>query len=157
MKVSCIVNYGLNGVLFEMQLIKKQMFGVKIWIGGFCIAFLSSPVPPPVITITGTPTYSDLLAAPQPSLTCSIHIPQLVESLPINVSAQWSKDGSLLTSNSRVTVREDPVRVRALLYQSTVVFSSLDGARDSGEYTCTGRVNSSDPASSAFTVALHSK
>ncbi len=118
---------------------------------------LPPSVPPPAVTITGFPVDSDFFTGLELNLTCSIHIPQVVDSPAIAVSAQWSKDGSILTSSDYVTVGDDPVRVGPLLYQSTVVFSSLDGARDTGEYTCTGRVNSSDPATSAFTVTVPSK
>ena len=110
-----------------------------------------------MVTITGSPADSDLLTSPQPTLICSIHIPQVVESLGLAVSVQWSKNGSALTSSSLVTVESSAVRVGPMLYQSTVVFSSLDGVRDNGVYTCTGIVNSTESATAAFTVAIHSK
>ena len=44
--------------------------------------------------------------------------------------------GTVLTSNSRLTVGEEPVEVGPLLYQSSLVFNSLDGGEDNGNYTC---------------------
>ncbi len=52
----------------------------------------------------------------------------------------------------------EPEMVGPLLYQFYVVFASLDGSRgDTGEFACTGRINSSESATSVFTVAVHSK
>ncbi len=118
---------------------------------------LPPSVPPPTVTITGSPVDYDFFTGLQLNITCSIQILQYVDSLAIDVSAHWSKDGSiLLTSGDHVTVGDDPVRVGHLLYQSTVVFSSLDESRDNGEYTCRGRINSSQPATAAFTITVPS-
>ena len=54
----------------------------------------------------------------------------------VRVSSQWSKSGSVLTSNNRVSV-DRTVVAGPLLYQSNLVFTSLDGTRgDNGDYTC---------------------
>ena len=44
--------------------------------------------------------------------------------------------GTVLTSNCRLTVGEEPVEVVPLLYQTSLVFNSLDGRVDNGNYTC---------------------
>ena len=55
----------------------------------------------------------------------------------VNVSSQWSKSSSVLTSNSRVIVDDGTVVAGPLLYQSSLVFTSLDETRgDNGDYTC---------------------
>ena len=54
----------------------------------------------------------------------------------VSVSSQWSKSDSVLISNSRMSV-EGAVVAGPLLYQSGLVFTSLDGTRgDNGDYTC---------------------
>ena len=54
----------------------------------------------------------------------------------VSVSSQWNKSSSVLTSNSQVSVDKGAVEVGPFLYQSSLVFSSLDGDRDNGDYTC---------------------
>ena len=56
------------------------------------------------------------------------------------VSAEWSKSGTILTTNSRVTVDEGPVAVGPLQYQTSLLLNSLDKTRDMGNYTCTVHV-----------------
>ena len=66
----------------------------------------------------------------------------------VNVSADWSKSGSTLTSDSRVGVGEEAVEVEPFLYSTSLVFSSLDQTLgDTGEYTCTVTVT---PTGSPF-------
>ena len=96
---------------------------------------------PPTVTITASPIDSDYFTGLRLTLTCSIQIPLELSSLPIIVSAQWTKFGSALVTNSRVTVGEIPVRVGLNVYQVSLVFSSLDRTSgDEGNYTCTGNV-----------------
>ena len=53
-----------------------------------------------------------------------------------------------------MTVDEGPERVGP---QSTLVFNSLDGARgDSGDYTCTGAINTTVTAT-VYRVKIHSE
>ena len=113
-------------------------------------------VPPPVVSITGSPVDSDFFTGLRLTLICSIHIPQNLQSMPWTVSAYWTKAGSRIISNSRVIVEETVVMVQPLLYQSTLVFNSLDRSRDeSGEYTCTASINSS-MSSSAYSIEITS-
>ena len=99
-------------------------------------------MPPIVVTITVSPAISNLFTGLQLNLTCSVFIPEELISVPLNVSAQWSRSGSILQSNSRVRVVE-PVRVKPLLYQTNVVISSFDKDKgDEGDYVCTVKINS---------------
>ena len=100
-----------------------------------------SPVPPPTVVITGSPINSNFFTGLQLNLTCHIHIPSELLSLPISVTAQWIMSGTVLTSNSRLTVGEEPVEVGPLLYQTSLVFNSLDGGEDNGNYTCSVTVD----------------
>ena len=59
----------------------------------------------------------------------------------VSVSSQWVKSGTILTSNSQVSVDKGAVEVGPLLYQSSLVFSSLNGDRDEGNYTCSVTVS----------------
>ncbi len=97
---------------------------------------------PPTVTITGSPIDSDYFTGLRLTLTCSIRVPLELSSLPINVSAQWTKSGAVLVTNSHVTVGEVPVRVGlTTVYQASLGFSSLDESRgDEGSYTCTGNI-----------------
>ena len=56
------------------------------------------------------------------------------------ISAEWSKEGTSLTTNSRVTVDDGPVEVAPLQYQTSLQINSLDKTRDEGDYTCTVHV-----------------
>lgn len=101
----------------------------------------SSSGSPPTVSITGSPIDTDYFTGLQLNLTCSIHIPPEFSSLPITVSARWTKSGSTLLSNSRVTVGERLVRVGPRVYQTSLAFTSLDGSRgDEGNYTCSASI-----------------
>ena len=100
-----------------------------------------SPVPPLTVVITGSPINSNFFTGLQLNLTCHIHIPSELLSVPISVTAQWTMSGTALTSNSRLTVGEEPVEVGPLLYQSSLVFNSLDRRGDNGNYTCSVTVD----------------
>ena len=57
-------------------------------------------------------------------------------STSMAVSAEWSKSGTSLTTNSRVTVDKGPVEVGPLQYQTSLLFESFDKTRDEGNNTC---------------------
>ena len=80
----------------------------------------------------------NLITGQQLNLTCIIHVylMDLDISPSMTVSAKWSKSGSFLTSNSRVTVEERPVEVWPLKYQTSLLINSLDKSQDEGEYMC---------------------
>ena len=102
---------------------------------------IHSPVPPPTVVITGSPINSNFFTGLQLNLTSHIHIPSELLSVPISVTAQWTMSGTVLTSNSRLTVEEEPVEMGPLLYQTSLVFNSLDEMEDNGNYTCLVTVN----------------
>lgn len=104
--------------------------------------YAAAEVPPIAVTITASPAISNFFTGLQLNLTCSVFIPEELISVPLNVSAQWSRSGSILRSNSRVRVVE-PMRVEPLLFQTSVVISSLDKDEgDEGDYVCTVKINS---------------
>ena len=59
----------------------------------------------------------------------------------VSVSPQWSKSGTALTPSSRVSVDEEAIEVEPLLYQSRLMFTSLDENLDDGNYACLVTVN----------------
>ena len=85
--------------------------------------------------IRSYPIDSDFFTGLQLNLTCTIQV-SLEISPPMTIFTEWSKSGSPLSSNSRVTVVELPVQVGPRLYQTSVLFNSLDKIRDEGEYMC---------------------
>ena len=104
-------------------------------------------VPAPSVNITTSPVQSDFYTGLRLNLTC---LTQLATPMgyDVDVSADWSKSGSTLTSDSRVSVGEEAVEVEQLLYSTSLVFSSLDQTMgDTGDYTCTVTVT---PTGSPF-------
>ena len=114
----------------------------------------------PNVTITGSPINSHYFSGLQLNLTCHIQLPMPIE-YRVSVSSQWSKSGSVLTSNSRMSVDEEAVEVGPLLYQSSLVFSSLDRDRDDGNYTCSVTVSligiSPVTVTASHTISVESK
>ena len=119
----------------------------------FCSSLLDSEtiavpsvtaIPQPSVTITSSPINSHYFSGLQLNLTCRIQL-QMPRGYRVGVSSQWSKSGSVLTSNSRMSVDNRAVAVGPLLYQSSLVFTSLDATRgDNGDYTCSVTVSSID-------------
>ena len=95
-----------------------------------------------VVFLRGFPVDSNFFTGLQLNLTCIIHISptELDVSTSMAVSAEWSKSGTILTTNTRVTVDEGPVTVGPLQYQSSLLFKSLDKTRDKGDYSCSVHV-----------------
>ena len=94
-------------------------------------------VPAPLVNITTSPVQSDFYTGLRLNLTCLIQLATPM-GYDVDVSADWSKSGSTLTSDSRVSVGEEAVEVEPFLYSTSLVFSSLDQTLgDTGDYTCT--------------------
>ena len=95
-----------------------------------------------VVFLRAFPVDSNFLTGLELNLTGIIHISptELDMSTLMAISAEWSKSGTILTTNSRVTVDEGPVAVGPLQYQTTLLLNSLDKTRDVGNYTCTVHV-----------------
>ena len=116
-------------------------------------------IPLPNVTITNS-LNSHYLSGLQLNLTCHIQLPMPIE-YKVSVSSQWGKSCSVLTSNSRMSVDEEAVEVGPLLYQSSLVFSSLDRDRDDGNYTCSVTVSpigiSPVTVTASHTISVESK
>ena len=111
-------------------------------------------VSPPALAIAASPIDSDYFNGLQLNLTCFIHIASFSVS---HVGVNWTKSGSALLSNSRVTVSET-MRVNQSTYQTWIAFSSLDNKRgDEGNYTCSANITLSgltSPIASATTEVV---
>jgi len=91
-----------------------------------------------MIAITTSPVQSQFYFGFPLNVMCHI---QLVRPLGRgqNISAQWRKSDTLLTSNSGMRVDDQPIAREVkvnLQYYFSLVFSSLDKRRDDGNYTC---------------------
>ena len=112
-----------------------------------------STIPAPDISITPSPVLSHFFSGLQLNLTCLIRLATPVE-YEVSVSARWSKSGSALTSDGRVSAEEEAVEVEPHVYSSTLVFSSLDKTRgDDGNYTCTVTISAASSLLRPVTVA----
>ena len=100
-------------------------------------------IPPPTVTITGSPINTHYFSGLQLNLTCHIQLP-MPRGYRVSVSFQWSKSGSILASNGRMSVDEGAVEAESFLYQSSLVFTSLDEDLDDGNYICSVTVNPID-------------
>ena len=91
----------------------------------------------PSVSIIAAPDQSNFYTGLRLNLTCLIQL-ATPTGYGVNISADWSKSGSTLTSDSRVSVGEEAVEVEPFLYSTSLVFSSLDQTvGDAGVYTCT--------------------
>ena len=92
------------------------------------------------VTISSSPIDSHYFSDLRLNLTCHVEF-LMPRDYGISVSLQWKKSDTILTSNSRVSVDEEAFEVGSLLYQSSLVFNSLDETRgDNGNYTCSATV-----------------
>ena len=109
-------------------------------------------IPAPSVSITASPVQSHFYTGLQLNLTCLIRL-VLPVGYGVTVSADWTKSGSALTSNSQVSVEEEPVEVEPFVYSTGLVFSSLNMTRDEGQYNCTETVTPiGSPLYNAVTV-----
>lgn len=123
---------------------------------------LDLAVPPPNVTITGSPVNANFFTGLQLNLTCLVQI-STHKGYKVSISAQWSKSGdSILTSDSVVV--EEVMEVTPLVYRTSLVFMSLDKAKgDEGNYTCSVTVTPSFPVikratkSASYNVVVQSK
>ena len=95
-----------------------------------------------VVVLRSFPVDSNFYTGLELNLTCIVHLSPTGLDVPTSmaVSADWSKSGTSLTTNSRVTVDKGPVEVGPLQYQTSLLFESLDKTRDEGNYTCSVHV-----------------
>ena len=104
--------------------------------------FISVPlvVPVPLVNVTRTQEYNNLLAGSTLTIYCDIAIDVNVDT-PFNVTTTWTRNNTVLLSNSRVTIIE-PYSTDFNEYQSRIEFSTLSSTMDSGVYTCDVSVTS---------------
>ena len=108
-------------------------------------------VPPPQITITGSPTNITFFnAGIQFNLTCSIQLNPAVD-IQVSVTAMWYRSGILLTNDSHITVfgASESTSIQ-LLYLSRVHFNPLSD-EDGGLFSCEAIVKPQIPHT-AFVV-----
>ena len=119
------------------------------------------------VFLRGFPVDSNFFTGLELNLTCIIHISPigLDISTSFAVSAEWSKSGTSLTTNSRVTLDEGAVEVGPLQYQTSLLFKSLDKTRDEGTYTCSvhvihsleGFLDAVTDTAASRSILMHSK
>ena len=111
----------------------------------FIYKFISlHTVPPPQITITGSPTNVTFFAGSPFNLTCSIQLDPAVDT-QVSVTAMWYRSGTLLTNDSHITVFGASENTSSpLLYQSRVHFNPLSG-EDGGLFACEAVVEPQSP------------
>ena len=104
--------------------------------------FISVPlvVPVPLVNVTRTQVYDNLLAGSTLTIYCDIAIDVNVDT-PFNVTTTWTHNNTVLVSNSRVMII-GPYSTDFNGYQSRVEFSTLSSTMDSGVYTCDVSVTS---------------
>ena len=104
--------------------------------------FISVPlvVPVPLVDVTRTQVYDNLLAGSTLTIYCDIDIDVNVDT-PFNVTTTWTRNDTVLVSNSRVTII-GPYSTDFNGYQSRIEFSTLSSTMDSGVYTCDVSVTS---------------
>ena len=104
--------------------------------------FFSVPlvVPVPSVVVNRTQEYDNLLAGSTLTIYCDIAIDANVDT-PFNVTTTWTRNNTVLVSNSRVTIIE-PYSTDFNEYQSRIEFSTLSSTIDSGAYTCDVSVTS---------------
>ena len=88
-------------------------------------------------SILGYPTNSNFFTGLQLNLTCFITFSYTIydQIQHVNVRATWTRSGSALDNNIDRNVVE-LYEVGTQQYQTSVLFNSLDKARDEGLYTC---------------------
>ena len=107
-------------------------------------------VPAPTITFSGrlvspvdlssTPLYSGTVF----TLTCVVELVSEVDTT-VTVLTSWNKDGSMISSSSRISVDSAAVQNTAFMnmYESDVVFnpmSNMESGGDDGDYICSADV-----------------
>ena len=98
---------------------------------------LSCTVPPPALTLIG-PLSPTVYEGTSGTLKCHIMLNSTVD-ISVNISAQWLKDGNIITPNSRINVSQVSYSSDHE-YVTLLSLSPLSSADDSGQYTCEVRV-----------------
>ena len=92
------------------------------------------------VDLSSTPLYSGTVF----TLTCVVELVSEVDTT-VTVLTSWNKDGSMISSTSRISVDSEAVQniTFMFLYESDVVFnplSNMESGGDDGDYTCSAEV-----------------
>ena len=82
------------------------------------------------------------------TLTCVVELVSEVDTT-VTVLTSWNKNGSMISSGSRITVDSEAVQNTTFMYvyESDVVFNPLSNMKsggDDGDYTCSAEVQNED-------------
>ena len=111
----------------------------------YCIinCHLFSSVPPPLLTISGSPRNISFFQGLDLTFTCSITLNEAVDT-PVTVQGSWRRNEAELADDERIIISSPPMD--APPYQTTVRFNLLS-VSDAGIYECTATVT---PQNTAF-------
>ena len=92
-------------------------------------------VPPPILTITGSPRNTSFFQGLDLTFTCTITLDEVVDS-PVTVRGSWNRNGTIVmdgADDGRITIN-NPL-MSAAPYQTTLRFNLLK-ISDAGTYKC---------------------
>ena len=97
---------------------------------------LKFTVPPPTLTITGSPRDTDFFQGLDVTFACNIELSSGVDS-PVVVQSIWWKNETILesSSNDRITVNNVTEVMLPSVYQTSVRLNPMD-FDDADTYTC---------------------
>ena len=96
---------------------------------------LYSPVPAPVLTISGNPRNNSFSQGLDLALTCNVTLAETVDT-PVTIQGMWFRNGTELMSgdeNGRITISN--VIVESSPYEITLRFNPIRTS-DAGTYKC---------------------
>ena len=102
--------------------------------------FFVYTVPPPLMTISGTPRNRSFFQGLNLVFTCNIILDEAVDTL-VTVQGTWNRNGTELVNESRITISNPPLMTPS--YQTTVSFIPLN-VSDAGTYECNATVTPQD-------------
>ena len=141
----------------DSNIFKHWELSLIISVKNAVFTVVSSPsVPPPSLTITGSPVDEGFHTGLLLTLTGRAEFNPAV-NIPITMVGSWTKDNSSdITSDGRVSV-EGPVLVQSSpkVYETTLTVDVLDRARgDSGNYSIRLDIMTSEPFTTGITTTL---
>ena len=114
----------------------------------------------PVVDLSSVTLYSGTVF----TLTCVVElVPQVDTS--VTVLTSWTKDGTIVTNTSRITVDSEAANITSSMYGSDVGFdplSNMELGGDGEDYTCSVHVRNDtyitgSSASGTQTIAVEGK
>ena len=93
-------------------------------------------VPPPIVTISGSPRDTDLFQGLDVTFTCDIELSPAVDS-PVVVQGNWRKNATIIedSSDGQITVANATVLMPPTSYQTIIRFNPMD-FDDADTYFC---------------------